>query len=398
MRLARVLVRADVVRVGLEVRVLRGRGAEVLQQLLRAGRVLRLARHQEAVDRRVERVLPVRRVDLRVREEVEVGVVGGVRRLLADERAEQVHAGLLLDELLRAFLPRQSERALRVVRQELAPLVEDGLDLRAVPRLLAAHQPDVEVVAVDAHVQDVERAHRRPPVLVGERDRREPVLLHLLREGDELVPRLRDLVPVLLEHALAVEDRPRVVVDRHEVVVAVEALRRLLQRRRELRLERIPHVVDRRQQSLLREELHAVAGEPGEDVLRLALQVRVDLLLERVVVDGVDAELRPRLLTECLEHRGVRGLRDRIGRVGADRDGARQLRQPGGWHRAARPRGGQAVDGSEPARARRCEQTAPRQLPSRELFRLEHQRGFVRHESLLGLGHTIAEQHTIEQE
>src|SRR5207249_9906844 len=59
-------------------------------------------------------------------------------------RAEQVHARLLLAELLRAFLPRQPECPARVVGQELPPLVEDRLDLRAVPGLLARHQVDVE--------------------------------------------------------------------------------------------------------------------------------------------------------------------------------------------------------------------------------------------------------------
>jgi hypothetical protein len=64
-----------------------------------------------------------------------------------------------------------------------------------------------------------------------------------------------------------------------------------------------------------------------------------------------------------------------------------ELVEPRGRHRAASSRGGEAVGGGEPSCARRGEQPAPCHLPSRELFRLEHQRGFVRHESLLGLGH-----------
>jgi len=195
----------------------------------------------------------------------------GTRELLTDERAEEEHPGLLRDDLLRAFLPRQAERARRVVRQELRPLLEDGLHLRAVPGLLPGHQPDVEVVAVDAHVQDVERAHRGPAVLVREGDRRQAVGLHLLGERDELIPGLRDRVALLLEDALAIEDRPRIVVDRDEVLVAVEARRGSLHRRRHLRRQRLPDVVDRGREAPLGEELHPVAGEPREEVVRRAL-------------------------------------------------------------------------------------------------------------------------------
>ena len=73
--------------------------------------------------------------------------------------------------------------AVRVERQQGLPGLEDGLDLRVGPLLLAGHQVDVELVAVEAHVQDVERAHGRPAVLVPERERDEAVRLHLRRRG-----------------------------------------------------------------------------------------------------------------------------------------------------------------------------------------------------------------------
>ena len=89
----------------------------------------------------------------REREEVEVVEVGLVlrrRELRRDEQAEQVHAGLLLDERVGRVLPGQARVVLGVERHDLRPLLEDGRDLRVGPLLLAGHQVDVEVVAVDA--------------------------------------------------------------------------------------------------------------------------------------------------------------------------------------------------------------------------------------------------------
>ena len=66
---------------------------------------LRLARHHEAVDRGLDGVGADRRVDLREREEVEVVLVVALRELLADEHAQDVHAGLLLLQRLGGLLP-----------------------------------------------------------------------------------------------------------------------------------------------------------------------------------------------------------------------------------------------------------------------------------------------------
>jgi hypothetical protein len=93
--------------------------------------------------------------------------------LLTRERPQEIHPGLLLDQQVRGVLPRPAEgrRHVAVERDELLPFGKDAGDLRVGPLLLAGHQVDVELVAVQAHVQDVERAHRGPAVLVPERQR-----------------------------------------------------------------------------------------------------------------------------------------------------------------------------------------------------------------------------------
>jgi hypothetical protein len=178
----------------------------------------------------------------------------------------------------------------------------------------------VEVVAVDAHVQVVEGAHRRPAVLVGEGDRGQAVALDLLCQRDELVPGLGRLVAALLEDALPVEDRPRVVVEGDEVLLAVEAGGGLLERVGEVAADLPPHVGDGARQAALGEELHAVAGEPHEHVVGSALQVVVDLLLERLVLDRVDLGGVPGRLLEVGEDLLIGLLGHRVRGVGADRD------------------------------------------------------------------------------
>ena len=209
-----------------------------------------LAADLDGVDRGVQRLLGVvLGAEVREREEVEVLEVRRVlrgRELGGHEQAEQVHAGLLLDEGVRGVLPGQAGVVLGVVREELRPLLEDGGDLRVGPLLLAGHQGDMEVVAVQPEVEDVERALGRPAVLVAEGDRGQAVGLHLLAQGDQVVPRRRDRVALVGEDALAVEDRPRVVVDRDAVDLAVVADDRVGEARREVALDLGPHVVDRR--------------------------------------------------------------------------------------------------------------------------------------------------------
>ncbi len=147
----------------------------------------------------------------------------------------------------------------------------------------------MEVVAVDAHVEDVEGAHRGPAVLVGEGQRDQAVVLSLLQQGLELIGRGRNRVVVLLEHALAVKDDPGVVVDGDEVLLAVVAGGSGLEGFAVVAANLIPHVADRDREALIGEEAHAETGKPREDVVRGGLQVRVQLVLERAVVDGVDA-------------------------------------------------------------------------------------------------------------
>ena len=189
--------------------------------------VRRLGGELPGVDRRVERGLGVvLRPECREREEVEVGEVGrilGRRECAGHEQAEQVHPGLLLDERVGGVGPVQARVVLCVEGQDLLPLLEDRRDLRVGPLLLARHQADMEVVAVEPEVEDVEGAHRRPALLVAESDRRQAVGLHLGGQGLQVVPRLRDRVALVLEEALPVEDGPRVVVHRDRVDLAVVA-------------------------------------------------------------------------------------------------------------------------------------------------------------------------------
>ena len=273
--------------------------AEVLQERLGAGLVVGVRRHAEPVDRRVDRARADGRVDLREGEEVQVLLV--VRELLVDEGAEDVEPGLLALQRLRRLLPGAAQRVRLVVGQQLGPRLEHVLDLGGVPRLLARHQRDVVVEPVDAHVQHVERAHGGPAVLVPERDRRQVRGLHRVHQRDHLVEGRRLGPAVLLEGRLPVEDRPRVVALRDEVLLAVVAGRRLLEGVRDA-LER-PHVTDVADQAGLGEEPHPEAGEPGEDVVGVALQVGVDVLLEGVVVDRVDLDVDAGRLLEVGGHR-----------------------------------------------------------------------------------------------
>ncbi len=312
-------VGGDVVGVGLQVGLDRLGAGHVLQQLLGAVLVLELAAQHEAVDRRLHRVLGELRVDLREGEEVEVVLVRALE-LLAHEHAEQEHGGLLLRQRGGGLLPLARQAALEVVvGKDLRPVVEGRLDPGVGPRLLAVHQVDVELVAVGAHVDVVEGPHHRPAAVVGHGQRGQPVLLLLLEQGDVLVPGLGRLVVVLLEDALPVEDRPGVVVERHEVLLAVAAGGGRLQGVGEVGPDLLPHVGDRGRQPLLREEVHAVAGEPEEHVLRGALKVAVDVLLERVVVDGVDLDVEARGSLCLGEHVDVGLLGDGVGGVGPDR-------------------------------------------------------------------------------
>ena len=182
------------------------------------------------------------------------------------------------------------------------------------------HQVDVVLVPVDPKVEDVERPHRGPAVLVREGDRGEAVLLHLLGQRYQVVHRLGDGVAVGCPDGLAVEERPRVVAGGHEVLLAVVARRCGLEPVGEPGEVR-PHVADVAGQALGGEEAHAVAGEPGEDVIGLALQVVVDVLLERVVVHRVDLHGVPGRRIEAIGLSLQRCARDLVRLVRAERDG-----------------------------------------------------------------------------
>ena len=154
-----------------------------------------------------------------------------------------------------------------------------------------------------------------PPSLArGERD--EPIGGHLLAQRLELVPRRRDLVPLLVEQALAVVHGPWVEVERHEVLLAVEPGRGALEPLAEVGQVR-PHVGDVADDALGRERPHPVAGEPAHHIVGL-LDVRVEVLLVRVVVDGVDRDVD----AGRGDRRSDRGFGLLVGVVRPERDGA----------------------------------------------------------------------------
>ena len=148
-------------------------------------------------------------------------------------------------------------------------------------------------------------------------------------QGLELVPRGRDGVALLLEEALPVVDGPRVEVEGHEVLLAVEARRGALEAVGEA-VEVAPHIGDVADDALLRERPHPVPGEPAHDVVGL-LDVGVEVLLVRVVVDGVDLDVE----TRGRDRRGDRLAVLRVGvvRPEGDRADVARRRRGGGGRR-----------------------------------------------------------------
>ena len=208
----------------------------------------------------------------------------------------------------------------------------------------------MELVAVEAHVQDVERAHGRPAILVGEGERDQAVGLDLLGQLHELVPGLRDCVTLLREQALPIEHDPRVGNDRHGVFLAVITLGGLGHALRVVGADRLPDVVDRSQQAVAGREPETLTGEPLHDVLGRALHERVELILEIVVIRDGDGGGDARLGRAVIDHRLDRRGRDLLVLIRADRRCAERGRggRGGGSGCGRRRRGG----GSGAARGR----------------------------------------------
>ena len=142
--------------------------------------------HHPAVDRRLDRLGAELLVHRRPGEEVEVGGVA-LGELAADEVADGHHAGFFVHEGGRGLFPRPAVGILLVERQERFPLREDVLHALVGPALPAGHQVHVELVAVQAEVELVERAHRRPAAVVAERERDDARVLHVRRQGHQVL-------------------------------------------------------------------------------------------------------------------------------------------------------------------------------------------------------------------
>ena len=182
-----------------------------------------------------------------------------------------------------------------------------------------------------------------------------------------------DLVARLLERALPVVHRPRVVVEGHEVLVAVRRCRGGLETLAEAG-ETLPHVADVADHTAVGEGPHAVAGEPRHHVVGL-LDVGVEVLLVGVVVDGVDRGRH----TGGLDG-GSDGLAvDRVGVVAAERHGfGRRLQQAPGARATERRDAGRTESAEEHAgaegRTGAGEQLAPVELVDRGVRVLRRRR------------------------
>ena len=185
-RLVDILRRSDHARVFRQVRLLRVGGAKVVEELLGGVGILRRLGHHPAVDRRLDRLGAEIGVHFRPGEEVEVGGVALGERL-ADEVADGHHAGFFVHEGGRGLLPVPTIGVLLVERQETCPLREDVLHAVVGPALLAGHQVHVELVAIHAEVELIERTHRRPPAVIAERERDNALVLHVRRQRLQLI-------------------------------------------------------------------------------------------------------------------------------------------------------------------------------------------------------------------
>ncbi len=281
--------RGDGARIFRQIRLLRRCRAHVVEHFLGAFHVLGALGHQEAVDRCFDRGRSELGIELRPDEEIEIVLLVG-RELLPDEGAEGHHARGLVDDGGGGFLPGAAVRIRLLQRQQIGPGRENLLDLVVGPALLAGHQVHVELVAVQAEIELIEGAHRRPAAIVGEGERRDVLFLHGARQGLQLVEGGRWRPAILLEEARAIVDAPGVVVVGHEVELAVIAGRCQLESGRHGVVQSLaPDIVDRAEQILRREIAHAIAGEPRDDIIRV-LQIGGDVLLVGIVVGGVDLD------------------------------------------------------------------------------------------------------------
>ena len=200
-------------------------------------------------------------IDRRERKEVDVVDIGLHLVLAGEEGTDEVHANLLGTKGSCAFFPLATVGAGLLKGDQFLPGLEHVHDPLIGPLFLAGHERDVEVVPVGAHVQLVEHAHLRPATIVGGSQRGDLVGLHLFEQCHPLIPGHRYFVALVGEDALLVVHAPGVVVERHEVLLAVSGGRRLLERVAQT-VGLAPHIADITDKALGRNGLHAVAGEP----------------------------------------------------------------------------------------------------------------------------------------
>ena len=185
----------------------------------------------------------------------------------------------------------------------------------------------MEVVSIGAHVDHVEHTHLRPLAVVGRGQRRDPVRLHLRRESFKFGKCGRNGIALLGKQTLAVMDAPRVIVERHEVLIAIVAGARALKSIGKFG-QICPHVGDVANKPLVGEIAHPIPSEPAHYIVRV-LEVVGDVFLIRVVIDRIDAD-RHRAVSKCGNRCGHRRLGLFVGIVRTKSQVARSANWRGG--------------------------------------------------------------------
>ncbi len=107
--------------------------------------------------------------------------------------AHQVHGGFALVQGVKRFLPAISGGIVdeTVVFKQLAPLLKDASDPRVIVAFFTQHQVEVELRAIDAHVEIVEPGGGGPAIFGADGDRGDAGFAEGIAEQLGIRPRFR---------------------------------------------------------------------------------------------------------------------------------------------------------------------------------------------------------------